>query len=495
MDGQELTAAAAIPRGLTSGEAHRRLREFGPNAVADEGAPFWRAFLAKFWSPVPWMLEAAIVLQLGLGAYVEAAVPGGLLLFNAILGVFQEGRAGAAVAALKNRLAPTALVRRDGAWVRLAASELVPGDAIRVPLGAVVPADAVIVSGSVMVDQSMLTGESVPVEASPGSQVYAGSLVRRGEAIADVRATGAHTYFGRAAELVRVAHAVSTEQAAILGVTRNLAIVNGTVGAVIIVYAYAAALPSAETIRLTLTALLATIPMALPATFTLSAAFGAQRLARHGVLLTRLSAAHEAVAMDVLCADTTGTLTRNALKVVDVLAMPGFDRERVLTLAALASSEADQDPIDAAIRAAATTAASGGTSERRVRFVPFDPATKTAEAIVLGHNGDEQRVIKGAFEAIAQFRSSWSRHDDEQKTSHSWGHNSIDVRLLDTSNGACYECFCWNRGSAWLGGHGGRAIDECGPWAGAVRRCARPILTTGWLRDGPAARELTTGGS
>ena len=142
-------------------------------------------------------------------------------------------------------------------------------------------------------------------------------------------------------------------------------------------------LPSGDLIRLALTALLATIPVALPATFTLSAAFGAQTLARRGVLLTRLSAAHEAAAMDVLCADKTGTLTRNALEVVDVVAMPGFDRERVLALAALASSEADQDPIDAAIRAAAEASRSADAAERLVRFVPFDPATKTAEAFAI----------------------------------------------------------------------------------------------------------------
>ncbi len=158
---------------------------------------------------------------------------------------------------------------------------------------------------------------------SPGSQVYAGSLVRRGQAIAEVTATGAKTYFGRAAELVRVAHAASTEQAAIFAATRNLAIVNGTVAVLIIAYAYVMALPSADLIRLALTALLATIPVALPATFTLSAAFGAQILARRGVLLTRLSAAHEAAAMDVLCADKTGTLTRNALEVVDVVGHAG----------------------------------------------------------------------------------------------------------------------------------------------------------------------------
>jgi H+-transporting ATPase len=252
-----------------------------------------------------------------------------------------------------------------------------------------------------MVDQSMLTGESVPVDANPGNQVYAGSLVRRGQAIAEATATGTKTYFGRTAELVRTAHAASTEQAAILAVTRNLAIVNGTVAVLIIAFAYANALPSADIIRLALTALLATIPLALPATFTLSAAFSAQILARHGVLLTRLSAAHEAAAMDVLCADKTGTLTSNTLEVVDVIAMPGFDRERVLALATLASSEADQDPIDAAIRGEAAKATVHGKNEQLLRFVPFDPANKTSEAFAVDRRGRKLRIIKGAFEAIA----------------------------------------------------------------------------------------------
>jgi H+-transporting ATPase len=346
------------------------------------------------------MLEAAIVLQVGIGAYVEAAVIAVLLLFNATLGFVQEGRATAAFAALKKRLAPTALALRDGAWIRLAASEVVPGDTIRLALGALVPADARIVSGAVMVDQSMLTGESVPVDANPGSLVYAGSLVRRGQAVAEVTVTGSKTYFGRTAELVRVARAASTEQAAIFGVTRNLAVVNGAVAGLIVAYAYAIALPSADLVRLALTALLATIPVALPATFTLSAAVAAQALARRGILLTRLSAAHEAATMDVLCADKTGTLTRNLLEVVEVVAMAGVDRNQVLRLAALASSEADQDPIDAAIREAAQ-AVDHGAAERLVRFVPFDPTTKTAEAFVVDRDGNELRIAKGAFEVIA----------------------------------------------------------------------------------------------
>jgi H+-transporting ATPase len=362
------------------------------------------------------LLETAIFFQIGLGQYIEASVVSGLLIFNATLGFIQESRATAALAALKKRLAPTALVLRDGEWTKLPAEVLVPGDAIRLSLGALVPADARILSGSVTIDQSMLTGESIPVDADPEAQVFTGSLIRRGQAIAEVTATGAKTYFGHTAELVRIAHSASTEQAAIFGVTRNLAIVNGTVAMLVIGYAYAIALPATDLVRLALTALLASIPIALPATFTLSAAFAAQTLARRGVLLTRLSAAHEAAAMDVLCADKTGTLTHNVLEVVEVCPLPGIDRGHVLALAALASSEADQDPIDTAIRAAAAKAANRGVIQRVLRFIPFDPVTKTSEASVVDSDGAEIRIIKGAFEVIARLAETpadaWHLVDD-----------------------------------------------------------------------------------
>ena len=397
----ESPAPSAIPAGLSGAEARRRLEEVGPNTVVEAATPAWRLFLAKFWAPVPWLLEATVVLQIALGERTEAGVIAGLLLLNAVLGFLQEGRASAALGALKRRLAPTAAVRRDGAWLVRPAAELVPGDTIRLSLGAVVPADARVVAGSMLVDQSMLTGESVPVDVDAGGSVYAGALVRRGQALAEVTATGPRTYFGRTAELVRVAHAASTEQAALFGAVRNLALVNGAIAVALVVYARILGLSGAETLGLALTALLASIPVALPATFTLSAALSAQRLARDGILLTRLSAAHEAAAMDLLCSDKTGTLTRNALEVGDVAAMPGFSRERVLTLAALASSEAGDDPIDATIRRAAAGVPADGATERVARFVPFDPATRTSEALVVDAAGRERRIVKGAFHAIA----------------------------------------------------------------------------------------------
>jgi H+-transporting ATPase len=394
------SAVNAGPKsGLTSDEARRRLEKFGPNAMPDTSVHPLRMAFAKFWAPVPWMLEAAIVLELVLGKYVEAAIIAGLLGFNAALGLFQESRAQATLAALRSRLALTASVRRDGAWKTLPAAELVPGDVVKLSLGGVVAADVRLTEGEILLDQSMLTGESVPIEAGAGLQTYAGALVRRGEAVAEVTATGARTKFGRTAELVRTAHVVSSQQKAVLRVVRNLAAFNGVVIVMLVSYAYFLKLPLAEIIPLVLTAVLASIPVALPATFTLASALGARALAKLGVLPTRLTAVDEAASMDVLCADKTGTLTRNALAVTTVRPMADFDAAHVLTLAALASSDGGQDPVDAAIRAAA---GGKGTADapRLVKFVPFDPATKMSEATVADPSGGVQRVVKGAFAAV-----------------------------------------------------------------------------------------------
>jgi len=393
------TAKDDLPSGMTSDEARRRLKKFGPNAMPDTALHPLRMALEKFWAPVPWMLEAAIVLELALGNHVEAAIIAGLLAFNAALGLFQESRAEATLAALKSRLALNAAVRRDGAWKTVPAAELVPGDVVKLSLGAVVAADVHLTGGELLLDQSMLTGESVPIEAGIGVQTYAGALVRRGEAIGEVTATGTHTKFGRTAELVRTAHAVSSQQKAVLRVVRNLAMFNGGVIAMLLAYAYFLKMPFAEVIPLVLTAILASIPVALPATFTLAAALGARALAKVGVLPTRLTAVDEAGTTDVLCADKTGTLTQNALTVTSIHAMPGFDEAHILALAALASSDGGQDPVDGAIRAAAAHNAISD-APKLVKFAPFDPAKKMSEATATDSTGATQRIVKGAFAAV-----------------------------------------------------------------------------------------------
>jgi H+-transporting ATPase len=397
----EMNQAESLPPGLSNAEARRRLGDIGPNATPDADVHPLRLVVGKFVAPVPCLLEAAIALQLVLGEYVEASIIALLLVFNAALGLLHEGRAQATVKALKSRLALSASVRRDGEWTIIPAAELVPGDIVKLSLGSVVAADVRLIAGAALLDQSMLTGESMPIEAAPGRDTWAGALVRRGEAMAEVIATGTRTKFGRTAELVRTAHVVSSEQKAVFRVVRNLAGFNGAVAVALTAYAYWLGMSVSELVPLVLIAVLGTIPVALPATFTLATAIGAQALAKSGILPTRLSAVHEAASMDVLCSDKTGTLTVNELAVRAVRAMSGFDESCVLALAALASSEGGQDPVDIAVRAAASKGGKVAGLPVLIRFVPFDPAIKMSEAIAAEHTGAPARIVKGAFVVIA----------------------------------------------------------------------------------------------
>jgi H+-transporting ATPase len=185
----------------------------------------------------------------------------------------------------------------------------------------------------------------------------------------------------------------------VLTIVRNLAIFNGVLILAMGAYAYTRAMPRSEIVPLLLTSILAAIPVALPATFTLAAAVGARSLAKLGVLPTRLSAVDEAASIDVLCSDKTGTLTLNALSVTSVRPLPGFDEAHVLGLAALASSEGGQDSVDAAIRSAASKKPAQDLP-KLATFVPFDPAKKTSEATATDAKGVAKRIVKGAYTGV-----------------------------------------------------------------------------------------------
>jgi H+-transporting ATPase len=386
-------------QGLTSDQAKAALLKVGPNSMPDIAAHTLRRAIEKLWAPVPWMLEAAIVLETALHKFAEAEIILGLLLFNAILAYFQEGKAQATLAALKSRLALNASVKRDGVWKIIPATDLVPADIVKLFLRAVVAADVTIIDGSVLVDQSMLTGESIPSELGIGTSTFAGALVRRGEATAQVVQTGPRTKFGHTAELVSTAHAVSSQQTAVLQIVRNLAIFNGLVMIPLVSYAFLRGMSWREIIPLILTGILASIPVALPATFTLASALGARALAKVGVLSTRLSAVDEAGSIEILCSDKTGTLTNNQLSVNVAKPMDGGDEAHLLILASLASADGGQDPVDAAIRAAAKGKNSHNVP-KLLKFTPFDPAKKMAEASATDSAGHPLRIVKGAYARV-----------------------------------------------------------------------------------------------
>lgn len=392
--------APSLPDGLSGEEAARRLAQAGANELPEKKVHPALRVLRHFWSPVPWMLEVTVILQVSAGERLEAILVAALLLINVAAGMVQEGHANATLALLRQRLAPRVRVRRDGVWQDLPAAQLVVGDIVQLTMGCIVPADVRLVSGRVLLDQSMITGESLAVEKTSGAVAYASALVRRGEAVAEVVATGVRTYFGRTAELVRRANVESSEQAAVLGVVKTLTIVNLGIVVGIVSYARAIDMGMTQIIPLVLAALLSAVPIAMPTVFTLAATLGARRLAHQGVLLTRLSALQEAAMIDVLCVDKTGTLTENSLGIGQVVPLrENIAASRVLALAAAASSATGQDPVDMAVRRAAQKAGAEVPAARH--FSPFDPATKMAKAIVDDDHGQAIEIAKGSPIAIS----------------------------------------------------------------------------------------------
>ena len=387
--------------GLAHAEADKRRTQYGYNEVVEQkGHPVFQ-FLGKFWGISAWMLETIMVLSAILGKYSDLAVVGALLVVNAVLGYLQERRAAGVVETLRRRLQVSARVLRDASWQLIPARELIPGDIIRVRPGDIVPADVMLLAGELSIDQSALTGESKDVNKASSEVLPSGSVVRRGEGNGIVILTGAKTYFGRTTQLVQDARPKLHIEAVVSKVVRWLFVIVGALLGVVIILSLIRHVPLLEMMPLMLVLLMSAVPVALPVMFTVSMAVGARELAKRGVLVTRLSAAEDAATMDVLCVDKTGTITMNQLAVTGVIPLGQATESDVLFAAALASQEANQDPIDLAFLAAAKERLGNSVAVLPVSFIPFDAANRRTEAVV-EQDGKRLRVMKGAVRTIAE---------------------------------------------------------------------------------------------
>ena len=396
----------STPDGLSQAEAAKRLTQYGLNEITEKKTNQLLKFLSYFWGPIPWMIEGAVILSALVQHWLDFFIILLLLCSNAVVGFWEEHQAGNAITALKARLAILAKVKRDGKWQNPKASELVPGDVVRLRLGDIVPADARLLDGDpIEVDQSALTGESLPVTAKPGAAVFSGSIVRQGEIDAMVYATGTNTYFGKTAQMVQEANTVSHFQKAVLKIGDYLIVLAVALVVLILIVALFRGDKVLTTLEFCLVLLVAAIPVAMPTVLSVTMAVGARLLAKKEAIVTRLSAIEELAGVDVLCSDKTGTLTQNKLTLGDPFTVDGIAPDKVILWAALASRAEDKDTIDLAVI--------GGVKDDKelksfkvLHFQPFDPVHKRTEATVKGADGNQFFVSKGAPQAILQLATN-----------------------------------------------------------------------------------------
>ena len=392
--------APAPGDGLSAEEAARRLTQYGENAIVEEHVSVLRKLLNYFWGPIPWMIEIAAILSGVARRWDDLVIIMVMLLLNALVGFFEEHKADNAIAALKQKLAPAAQVLRDNKWQTIPARLLVPGDYVLLKLGNIVPADIRLSAGDYLsVDESALTGESLPVDKKAGDDVFSGSIVRQGEMKGIVSATGMATYFGKTARLVQTAQQRSHFQQAILRIGNFLILTTAGLVLLILLVSLFRHSPLLDTLLFALILTVAAIPVALPAVLSVTLAVGASTLAGMKAIVSRLVSIEEMAGMDILCADKTGTLTRNELTLGVPIPVGAARAADVLLAAALTCEREAPDAIDAAI----LKGADGGELDRYsvLKLEPFDPVRKRADARVHSGAGDFQ-VAKGAPQVILE---------------------------------------------------------------------------------------------
>ena len=350
------------------------------------------------------MIEAAAVISAVLQNWDDLVIISALLVVNVIVRSWQENKASNEIELLKKRLALTAKVLRDGKWADLPAKELVPGDIVRLRLGNIVPADTKLVDGAYLqIDESALTGESLPVEKHPGDVAFSSSIVRQGEMNALVVTTGMKTFYGRTTKLVEEAHTKSHFQGAVVKIGDYLialAIAMVTVTSIVGLLRHQAPL---DILQFGLVLIVAAIPAAMPAVLSVCMTVGASALAKKEAIVSKLVAIDEMAGVDILCADKTGTITKNELTVGEMKTFEKYTVNDVLLYASLASRAEDKDPIDDAIIAKAKTldgVPASISSFKVSSFKPFDPVSKRTEATAQGKDGPGFQVTKGAPQVV-----------------------------------------------------------------------------------------------
>jgi H+-transporting ATPase len=387
-------------KGLSENDAKTRLKN-GYNEINEKKVPWPIKLLAKFYGPIPFMLYIVIIISFFLKSFDDLYIVVVLLVFNGLISFFEERHADNAINLLKAKLSSNARVLRSGKWIAIPVRELVYGDIIRVRLGDIVPADSKIIDdNSLKADQSILTGESLSVKKIVGDIIYTGSTIVEGEATAVVFGTGYNTSYGTTAKLIQKIKNKAELENEILSIVKYLIIADIIIGIIIFTYGFFILnLNFLYLAELVIVLLMASVPVALPAAFTITMAIGAKRLSNKSILITKLDAIEEISTINTLCFDKTGTITEGKLEVKEIFELNGFSQDDLLTAAMLASRIDDNDPIDTAVIRYAESNKIDIKGWKISKFTPFEPKTKSSSAEAV-KSGKKFKFIKGAFSII-----------------------------------------------------------------------------------------------
>ncbi len=336
---EALSRLDSRPEGLSGEEAARRLQEHGPNRLPEEKPlhPLLR-FLRQFHNVLIYVLLAAAVITALMGHWLDTAVIAGVAVLNALIGFIQEGKAEAALAAIRKMLSVSAVVIRQGEKLQIPAEELVPGDIVLLASGNRVPADLrLLETRNLLIDESSLTGESHPAakgtaKTEPGTPLgdrtgmtFSGTLVASGRGKGMVVATGAETELGRVNRLVSEVEKTATPLLKQIGrFGRLLTGIILSAGAAIFLFGILVRGQGGEEAFLIMVAVaVAAIPEGLPAIISVTLALGVQRMAKRKAIIRRLPAVETLGSVTVICSDKTGTLTMNEMSVRELFIRDG----------------------------------------------------------------------------------------------------------------------------------------------------------------------------